>query len=64
MNRQPFDRARESFVALGLAALTTFGLLLSMGALADRYHTDVVLAQSAGCGAPQAAALQRPAPRG
>lgn len=64
MTPRPFSRARESLVAFGLAAATTIGLLLSMGALADRYHSDEAVAQSAGCGAPQAAATHLPAPRG
>lgn len=64
MTTRPFSPTRESFVALGLAVATTFALLLSMGALADRYHGDEVIAQAAGCGAPQAAAARAPAPRG
>lgn len=64
MTTRPLRRARESFVALGFAAATTFALLLAMGALADGYHGDEVVAQSAGCAAPQAAAARTPAPRG
>ena len=64
MNPANLHSTRVTCTALGLAAATTLGVLLALGALADRYHADEAVARGAAGAAQQAASASAPPARG